>query len=115
MFDGRSAACNARPAMIDLRPPDKGDQHDDQPKNMMKGWWDVVLKVREARRPRRSVIELRSDFDAQTVRSIAEELRGRPRERLLVVAAIFDGVTREAGVSAALPAQTKEISSADCV
>ena len=74
---------------------------------MMKGCRDVVLKVREARRPRRSVIELRSDFDAQTVRSIAEELRGRPRERLLVVAAIFDGVTREAAaINAGVTAQT---------
>jgi transposase-like protein len=74
---------------------------------VMKGWRDVVLKVREARRPRRSVIELRSDFDAQTVRSIAEELRGRPRERLLVVAAIFDGVTREAAaINAGVTAHT---------
>jgi hypothetical protein len=74
---------------------------------MMKGWRDVVLKVREAHRPRRSVIELRSDFDAQTVRSIAEELRGRPRERLLVVAAIFDGVTREAAaINAGVTAHT---------
>ena len=73
----------------------------------MKGWRDVVLKVREARRPRRSVIELRNDFDAQTVRSIAEEVTGRPRERLLVVAAIFDGVTREeAAMNAGVTAQT---------
>jgi Helix-turn-helix domain len=74
---------------------------------MMKRWRDVVLKVREARRPRRSVIGLRSDFDAQTVRSIAEELMGRPRERLLAVAAIFDGVTRvEAAMNAGVTAQT---------
>jgi hypothetical protein len=74
---------------------------------MMKVWRDVVLKVREAHRPRRSLIELRSDFDAQTVRSIAEELRGRPRERLLVVAAIFDGVTREAAaINAGVTAHT---------
>jgi hypothetical protein len=59
---------------------------------MMKGWRDVVLKLREARRPRRSVIGLRGDFDAQTIRSIAEELKDRPRERLLAVAAIFDGL-----------------------
>ena len=74
---------------------------------VMKGWRDVVLKVREARRPRRSVIRLRSDFDAQTVRSIAEELKDRPRERLLAVAAIFDGVTRvEAAKIAGVTAQT---------
>jgi hypothetical protein len=53
------------------------------------------------------VIGLRSDFDAQTVRSIAEELRGRPRERLLAVAAIFDGATRmEAAKIAGVTAQT---------
>ena len=74
---------------------------------MMKVWRDVVLKVREAHRPRRSLIELRSDFDAQTVRSIAEELMGRPRERLLAVAAIFDGATRvEAAKIAGVTAQT---------
>jgi putative transposase len=74
---------------------------------MMKGWRDVVLKVREGRRPRRSVIGLRDDFDAQTVRSIAEEFKDRPRERLLAVAAIFDGVTREAAaMNAGATAQT---------
>ena len=74
---------------------------------VMKGWRDVLLKVREARRPRRSVIGLRGDFDAQTVRSIAEELSDRPRERLMAVAAIFDGVTRvEAAMNAGVTAQT---------
>ena len=73
----------------------------------MKGWRDVVLKVREARRPRRSVIGLWTDIDAQTVRSMAEELMGRPRERLLTVAAIFDGATRmEAAKIAGVTAQT---------
>jgi hypothetical protein len=74
---------------------------------MMKGWRDVVLKLREARRPRRSVIGLRADFDAETIRSIAEELKDRPRERLLAVAAIFDGATRvEAARNADVTAQT---------
>ena len=74
---------------------------------VMKGWRDVVLKVREARRPRRSVIGLWTDIDAQTVRSMAEELMGRPRERLLTVAAIFDGATRmEAAKIAGVTAQT---------
>ena len=73
----------------------------------MKGWRDVVLKVREARRPRRSVIGLWTDIDAQTVRSMAGELMGRPRERLLTVAAIFDGATRmEAAKIAGVTAQT---------
>jgi hypothetical protein len=67
----------------------------------------VALKVREARRPRRSVIGLRGDFDAQTIRSIVEELKDRPRERLLAVAAIFDGVTHaEAAMNADVTAQT---------
>ena len=60
-------------------------------------------------RPRRSVIGLRTDFDAQTVRSIAEELMDRPqaRRRLLAVAAIFDGATRtEAAKIAGVTAQT---------
>jgi transposase-like protein len=53
------------------------------------------------------VIGLRGDFDAQTIRSIAEELKDRPRERLLAVAAIFDGVTRvEAAMNADVTAQT---------
>ena len=60
-------------------------------------------------RPRRSVIGLRTDFDAQTVRSFAEELMDRPqvRQRLLAVAAIFDGATRtEAAKIAGVTAQT---------
>jgi transposase-like protein len=74
---------------------------------VMKGWRDVLLKVREARRPRRSVIGLWTDIDAQTVRSMAGELMGRPRERLLTVAAIFDGATRmEAAKIAGVTAQT---------
>ena len=76
---------------------------------VMKGWRDVLLKVRKAGRPRRSVIGLRTDFDAQTVRSIAEELMDRPqaRRRLLAVAAIFDGATRtEAAKIAGVTAQT---------
>src|SRR5271166_5126422 len=36
---------------------------------VMKGWRDVLLEVRKAGRPRRSGIGLRTDFDAQTVRS----------------------------------------------
>jgi hypothetical protein len=77
---------------------------------MMKGWPDVVLKLREARRPRRSVIGLRGDFDAQTIRSIAEELKDRPRERLLAVAAIFDGVTRvEAAMNADVTNRSRSI------
>jgi hypothetical protein len=36
---------------------------------VMKGWRDVLLKVREADRPRRSVIGLWTDFDAESVRS----------------------------------------------
>jgi transposase len=53
------------------------------------------------------VIRLRSDFDAQTVRSIAEELKDRPLERLLAVAAIFGGVPRvEAAMNADVTAQT---------
>jgi transposase-like protein len=74
---------------------------------VMRGWRDVMLKVREARRPGRFVVRLRSDFDAQTLRSLAEELRDRPRERLLAMAAIFDGATRmEAAKIAGVTAQT---------
>src|SRR5271166_6135855 len=76
---------------------------------VMKGWRDVLPRVRKAGRPRRSVIGLRTDFDAQTVRSIAEELMDRPqaRRRLLAVAAIFDGATRtEAAKIAGVTAQT---------
>jgi hypothetical protein len=73
----------------------------------MKGWRDVLLKVREARRPRRPVIGLWTDIDAQTMRSMADELIGRPRQRLLTVAAIFDGATRvEAAKIAGVTAQT---------
>ena len=37
-------------------------------------------------------IPLRTDFDAQTVRSVAERLMDRPQaRRLLAVAATFDG------------------------
>ena len=39
---------------------------------VMKGWRDVLLKVRKAGRPRRSVIGLRTDFDAQTVADEAD-------------------------------------------
>jgi Helix-turn-helix domain len=74
---------------------------------VMKGWRDVELKVREGRRPRRSVIGLRGDFDAQTIKTIAEDLKDRPRERMLAVAAIFDGATREAAaMNANVTAQT---------
>ena len=76
---------------------------------VMKGWRDVLLKVREADRPRRSVIGLWTDFDAESVRSFAEELMGRPqaRHRLLAVAALFDGATRvEAAKIAGVTAQT---------
>jgi hypothetical protein len=76
---------------------------------MMKGWKDVALKVRKAGGRRRSVIGLRTDFDAQSVRSIAEELMERPhaRRRLLAVAEILDGATRtEAAKIAGVTAQT---------
>ena len=76
---------------------------------VMKGWRDVLLRVREANRPRRSVIGLWTDLDAQTVRSFAEEMINRPQvhERLLTVAAIFDGATRvEAAKIAGVTAQT---------
>jgi transposase-like protein len=76
---------------------------------VMKGWRDVLLKVREARRPRRSVIGLRTNFDAESVRWFAEELMDRPeaRRRLLAVAAILDGATRmEAAKIAGVTAQT---------
>ncbi len=60
---------------------------------VLKGWRDVLPKVRrKAGEPRRSAIGLRTDFDAQTVRSVAERLMDRPQaRRLLAVAATFDG------------------------
>ena len=63
---------------------------------VMKGWRDVLLKDREARRPRRSVIGLRTNFDAESVRWFAEELMDRPeaRRRLLAVATLLEGATR---------------------
>ena len=60
---------------------------------VLKEWRDVLPKVRrKAGEPRRSAIGLRTDFDAQTVRSVAERLMDRPQaRRLLAVAATFDG------------------------
>ena len=54
---------------------------------------------------------LRTDFDAQTVRSIAERLMDRPQaRRLLAVAAIFDGATRtEAAKIGGVTAQTSRL------
>ena len=61
---------------------------------VLKGWRDVLPEVRR-KEPKRSAIGLRTDLDAQTVRSVAERLMDRPQaRRLLAVAAIFDGATR---------------------
>jgi len=76
---------------------------------VMKGWRDVLLKVRKAGGRRRSVIGLRADFDVQTVRLFAKELVDRPqaRRQLLALAAIADGATRlEAAKIAGVTAQT---------
>ena len=76
---------------------------------VMKGWRDVLLKDREARRPRRSVIGLRTNFDAESVRWFAEELMDRPeaRRRLLAVATLLEGATRvETAKIAGVTAQT---------
>ncbi len=76
---------------------------------VMKGWRDVLQKVGKAGGRRRSAIGLRTDFDGQTVRSIAERLMDRPqaRRRLLAVAAIYDGATRtEAAKIGGVTAQT---------
>ena len=41
---------------------------------VLKGWRDVLPEVRR-KEPKRSAIGLRTDFDAQTVRSIAQRLK----------------------------------------
>ena len=85
--------------MKSLSPDEATDFLEELRENAPAGVWSVVWRdvLPEVRRkePKRSAIGLRTDLDAQTVRSVAERLMDRRQaRRLLAVAAIFDGATR---------------------
>ena len=65
---------------------------------VLKGWKDVLPKVghKPGQRRRSGIaVGLRGDFDAKTVRSVAERLVDGPEaKRFLALAAIYDGATR---------------------